>query len=88
MADIEEFYCVNCSGKTAVVFRPYAVERGGKLVVIREVPMHECDSCGETYITTAVMKQLDELVAREMRRRFKPRQADRAHAMKPSIPPS
>jgi hypothetical protein len=33
MADIEEFYCVNCSGKTAVVFRPYAVERGGKLVV-------------------------------------------------------
>jgi YgiT-type zinc finger domain-containing protein len=63
MSDIEEFYCVNCSGKTATVFRPYAIERGGKLVVIRDVPMHECDSCGETYMTAAVMKQLDELVA-------------------------
>lgn len=63
MADIEEFYCVNCSGKTAVVLRPYAVERGGKLVVVRDVPMHECDSCGESYMTTVVMKQLDELVA-------------------------
>jgi hypothetical protein len=25
--------------------------------------MRECDSCGESYLTTAVMKQLDELVA-------------------------
>jgi hypothetical protein len=32
-------------------------------MVIRDVPMHECDSCGETYMTTAVMKQLDGLVA-------------------------
>jgi len=63
MAEIDEFYCVTCSGKAAVVFRPYAVERGGKLVVVRDVPMHECDSCGETYLTTAVMKQLDELIA-------------------------
>lgn len=63
MADSEEFHCVNCSGKTAVVFRPYAVERGGKLAVIRDVPMQECDSCGEVYMTTAVMKQLDELIS-------------------------
>lgn len=63
MADIEEFYCVNCSGRTAVVLRPYAIERGGKLVVVRDVPMQDCDSCGETYLTTAVMQQLDELVA-------------------------
>ncbi|MEO9138920.1 MAG: YgiT-type zinc finger protein [Jatrophihabitans sp.] len=63
MADNEEFYCVNCSGETVVVLRPYAVERNGKLVVVRDVPMHECDECGETYLTPAVMKQLDGLVA-------------------------
>ena len=63
MADNEEYFCVNCSGKTVVVFRPYAVERNGKLVVVREVPMNECESCGEVYLTPAVMKQLDELVA-------------------------
>ena len=63
MAENEQFYCVNCSGETAVVVRPHAVEREGKLVVIRDVPMQECDSCGEVYLTTAVMRQLDELIA-------------------------
>lgn len=66
MAENDQFHCVNCSGKTAVVLRPYAVERNGKLVVVRDVPMHECDECdecGETYLTPAVMKQLDGLVA-------------------------
>lgn len=63
MADNDEYYCDNSSSKTALVFRPYTVDRGGKLVVIRDVPMHECDNCGEVYLTAAVMKQLDELIA-------------------------
>ena len=63
MADTEKYFCVNCSGTTVVVFRPYAVERNGKLVVVRDVPMNECESCGEVYLTPAVMMQLDELIA-------------------------
>lgn len=63
MAD-EEFYCVSCGGSTAQVLRPHTVDRDGKLIVVRDVPMHTCDNCGEVYLSTAVMKQLDELVGR------------------------
>lgn len=63
MTDSNEFYCVNCSGRTVTVLRPHAVERKGKLLVVRDVPMHECDSCGEVYLTPQVMNRLDELVA-------------------------
>jgi len=57
-----EFFCVSCGGSTVQVFLPHTVDRDGKLIVIREVPMHECNGCGEVYMTTAVMKQLDEIV--------------------------
>lgn len=59
----ETFYCVNCGSQASLVFRPHAVEQDRKLIVIREVPMYECDSCAETYMTTDVMKQLDRLIA-------------------------
>ncbi len=55
MAEIEEdFYCINCSGETAAVLRPHALKRGGKLVVVREVRMQQCDACGATCLSTAV----------------------------------
>lgn len=63
MADHDAFYSTNCGGEAVLVSRPHAVEQGGKLTVVRGVPMYECDACGETYLTTAVMKQLDALVA-------------------------
>jgi len=53
---------VNCGGSTVQVLRPHAVDRDGKLIVVRNVPMHECDGCGEVYMTPAVMNELDELL--------------------------
>ncbi|MDP9822658.1 YgiT-type zinc finger protein [Nocardioides massiliensis] len=64
MADVGEFPCVECGSSAVEVLRPHAVDRHGKLVVIRDVPMYECGSCGEVYLTPAVMKELDALVAR------------------------
>ena len=63
MAEDEAFLCVGCGGSTVPVLRPHTVDRAGKLVVVRDVPMHECGECGETYMTAAVMKQLDEVVS-------------------------
>ncbi|MDT0203024.1 type II toxin-antitoxin system MqsA family antitoxin [Nocardioides sp. AE5] len=64
MTERSSCFCVSCGGRTAPIFRPHTVDRDGKLVVIRDVPMHECDGCGETYMTPAVMRQLDALVAK------------------------
>lgn len=64
MRDSEnEVYCVNCGARAALVLRPHAVERAGKLIVVRDVPMYECDSCAETYLSTDVMRELDGLIA-------------------------
>jgi len=56
-------HCVQCGGAAVLVRRPYAVERSGKLLVIRDVPMFECDSCAEAYMSTDVMRQLDVILA-------------------------
>ncbi len=62
MTDNKTFYCVNCGGSTASILQPHTVDRGGKLIVVREVPMHQCNDCGETYLSAEVMKSLDDLV--------------------------
>lgn len=55
--------CTHCGGTAQRVLRPYAVERGGTLIVVRDVPMLECDDCAETYFTTEVMRELDRVIA-------------------------
>jgi len=49
-------------GSTVAAVRPKAVERDGRLVVIRDVPVEVCDACGEAYLDVAVAKQLDVLL--------------------------
>jgi YgiT-type zinc finger domain-containing protein len=53
--------CVMCDGTTTATTRPKAVERDGKVAVIRDVPVEVCDSCGEVYLDGEVAKRLDEL---------------------------
>ena len=53
--------CVMCDGHTAATTRPKAVDRGGRVAVIRDVPVEVCDSCGEIYLDVHVAKQLDVL---------------------------
>ena len=62
MADVDEVHCINCGGPATPVLRPYAVKRNGKLAVVREVPMLDCDSCGESYMTAEVVTQLDGIL--------------------------
>ena len=53
--------CVMCDGTTTATTRPKAVERDGRIAVIRDVPVEVCDSCGEIYLDATVAKQLDVL---------------------------
>jgi len=44
--------------------RPKALERDGRLAVVRDVPVLVCESCGEVYLDAAVARQLDVLFRR------------------------
>jgi len=56
--------CLMCNGSTVAAARPKAVERDGRLAVIRDVPVEVCESCGEVYLDVAVTKRLDVLFRR------------------------
>jgi len=57
--------CAVCgNGSLQPATRPKVVERNGKVAVIRDVPVLECDSCGEVYLDAEVAKQLDVLFRR------------------------
>jgi YgiT-type zinc finger domain-containing protein len=56
--------CAMCGGTTITATRPKAVEREGRVAVIRDVPVEVCASCGEVYVATGVIKQLDVLFRR------------------------
>lgn len=57
------YSCIQCGGQAVAIRKPYAVERGGKLLVVRDVPMLECDDCAEAYMSTETMRQLDLVLA-------------------------
>lgn len=57
--------CISCSaGHTRPERRPKVTDRGGRLVVVRDVPVDVCDECGDTYLDAAGAKRLDGLVSR------------------------
>lgn len=56
--------CVMCDGTTSATTRPKAVERDGRVAVIRDVPVEVCDSCGEVYLDAEVVRRLDVLFRR------------------------
>jgi YgiT-type zinc finger domain-containing protein len=53
--------CVMCEGTLVSATRPKAVERDGRIAVIRDVPVEVCESCGEVYLDASVVTQLDVL---------------------------
>jgi len=57
--------CAICgTGSLRPATRPRVVERDGKVAVIRDVPVLECDNCGDVYLDGEVAKQLDVLFRR------------------------
>ena len=57
--------CTSCNtGRTRPERRTKAIDRGGRLVVVRDVPIDVCDACSDAYIEAPVAKRLDALVIR------------------------
>jgi YgiT-type zinc finger domain-containing protein len=50
-----------CDGTLVSATRPKALERDGRIAVIRNVPVEVCESCGEVYLDDSVAMQLDTL---------------------------
>ena len=55
--------CERCSQDERVpVRRAKTAERDGKVAVVLEVPMEECPSCGDRWMTWDTSRRLDDLV--------------------------
>lgn len=56
--------CTSCTtGHTVGTTRPKAIERDGRLAVVRGVPVEVCEACCDVYIDAVVVRRLDDLVA-------------------------
>ena len=55
--------CEQCDqGDRQPVKRAKLAERDGKVAVVLEVPMEECQACGERWLPWEVARRLDELL--------------------------
>ncbi len=55
--------CERCDqGERRPVKRAKLAERDGKVAVVLEVPMEECEACGERWLQWDVAARLDELL--------------------------
>jgi len=56
--------CIVCkTGTTAPGFATLTLTRGESVVVFRDVPASICSTCGEEYVESDVVKQVEVLVA-------------------------
>jgi YgiT-type zinc finger domain-containing protein len=57
--------CIACKKGTPVAgSTTVSVDRGGVVVVVRQVPASICSTCGEEYLDAEIIKQIEVLVAR------------------------
>ena len=57
--------CSACDqAERVAVRRAKLAEREGRVAVVLDVPMEECPSCGERWLSIDVAKQLDEALTR------------------------
>ena len=55
--------CIVCKqGETTPGLATISVDRGGAVVVIRDVPADVCATCGEEYLSAPVLKELEAAV--------------------------
>lgn len=55
--------CIVCKhGETEPGRVTISIERQGSVVVIRDVPADVCATCGEEYLSTPVLKELETAV--------------------------
>lgn len=53
--------CTMCDGTRVPTVRTRSVERDGRTVVVRDVPVEVCYTCGEVYLDAEVAMWLDDL---------------------------
>ena len=55
--------CERCSqGERVPAHRAKTAERDGKVAVVLEVPLEECPSCGDRWMSWETSRRLDELL--------------------------
>ena len=55
--------CQTCdNGDRRATRRPYVQQKGDRVAVVTEVPVEECESCGEVWFAEDVALRLDELL--------------------------
>ena len=54
--------CTFCKGTAQEGLSTFTADLGDCIVIIRNVPSHICEQCGETYYTTEVMQQVYRIV--------------------------
>jgi YgiT-type zinc finger domain-containing protein len=51
-----------CKGTVHEGFSTFTVDMGGSIVVVKNVPSHVCDQCGETSYNSEVTQRLEQIV--------------------------
>lgn len=66
--------CYFCRGKTKIKNIDVDFRWGGKLSVVKNVPVEVCSQCGERYYSAEVSKKLDNLVKKQELSKIRPQQ--------------
>lgn len=53
--------CCYCGGDTAETTTTYFQDLKTIMVIIKNVPCHKCEQCGETFYTATVVGRLEEI---------------------------
>jgi len=62
LKDMEGSPCIVCpEGQLEVSTFTKTMERGGTMLVVKEVPALVCDTCGDVSYTEAIGRRLDEM---------------------------
>lgn len=77
--------CIVCKhGETEPGITSLSVDRGGRVIVIRNLQADVCTTCGEAYLSAAITKALEAEVERaEVGRRMRITMPPRAHGRHP-----
>jgi YgiT-type zinc finger domain-containing protein len=54
--------CSSCYGKLRQGETEFRVHSGDEAIVIRNVPAHICEQCGEAYYTVSISRKIDEFM--------------------------
>lgn len=54
--------CFFCKGNVQDGFSTFTADKGGCIIVVRNVPAQICDQCGEASYSNAVAQKLEQIV--------------------------